>query len=161
ILYKYSFYCNELDTLSFDDLYNNLRVFERDVKGTTASSSNTQNVTFMSAENTSITNDINDDDIKEMDLKWQMAIISIRIKKFHERTGRKLQFDTKDPVGFYKTKVECFNCHKIGYFARDCRAKGNQDSRRRDARDNGNKTRDNGRRPAYQDDSKALATIDG
>nr|GEZ70500.1 hypothetical protein [Tanacetum cinerariifolium] len=104
---------------------------------------------------------INDDDIKEMDLKWQMAIISMRIKKFHERTGRKLQFDTKDPVGFYKTKVECFNCHKIGYFARDCRAKGNQDSRRRDARDNGNKTRDNGRRPAYQDDSKALATIDG
>nr|GFD41917.1 hypothetical protein [Tanacetum cinerariifolium] len=47
------------------------------------------------------------------------------------------------------------------YFARDCRAKGNQDSRRRDDRDNGNKTRDNGRRPAYHDDSKALATIDG
>nr|GFB68853.1 hypothetical protein [Tanacetum cinerariifolium] len=37
-----------LDTLSFDDLYNNLRVFERDVKGTTASSSsNTQNVAFV------------------------------------------------------------------------------------------------------------------
>nr|GEX89576.1 hypothetical protein [Tanacetum cinerariifolium] len=40
-------------------------------------------------------------------------------------------------------------------------AKGNQNSRRRDARYNGNKTRDNGRRPAYQDDSKALVTIDG
>nr|GEX76859.1 ribonuclease H-like domain-containing protein [Tanacetum cinerariifolium] len=36
-----------LDTLSFDDLYNNLRVFEHDVKGTTASSSNTQNVAFV------------------------------------------------------------------------------------------------------------------
>nr|GEZ52580.1 xylulose kinase-1 [Tanacetum cinerariifolium] len=35
-----------LDTLSFDDLYNNLRLFKRNVKGTTASSSsNTQNVT--------------------------------------------------------------------------------------------------------------------
>nr|GFB19139.1 ribonuclease H-like domain-containing protein [Tanacetum cinerariifolium]GFB45858.1 ribonuclease H-like domain-containing protein [Tanacetum cinerariifolium] len=47
-----------LDTLSFDDLYNNLKVFEHDVKGTTASSSNTQNVTFVSAKNTSSTNDV-------------------------------------------------------------------------------------------------------
>nr|GEU74461.1 ribonuclease H-like domain-containing protein [Tanacetum cinerariifolium] len=181
-----------LDTLSFDDLYNNLRVFEHDVKGTTTSSSNTQNVAFVSAENTRSTNDegsssytdevihsffsnqssapqldydnlekINDDDMEEMDLKWQVAMISMRIKKFHKRTRRKLQFDTKDPVGFDKTKVECFNCHKIGYFARDCRAKGNQESIRRDVGYNGNKTRDNGRRPAYQDNSKALVTIDG
>nr|GEU66304.1 xylulose kinase-1 [Tanacetum cinerariifolium] len=117
-----------LDTLSFDDLYNNLRVFERDVKGTTISlSSNTQNVTFVSTDNTSSTND----------------------------------FDNKDPVGFDKTKVECFNCHKIGHFARDRRAKGNQDNRRRDVGYNGNKARDNSRRPVYQDDSKALVTIDG
>nr|GFC39568.1 xylulose kinase-1 [Tanacetum cinerariifolium] len=46
-----------LDTLSFDDLYNNLRVFERDVKVTTTSSSNTQNVAFVSAKNTRSTND--------------------------------------------------------------------------------------------------------
>nr|GEV08417.1 hypothetical protein [Tanacetum cinerariifolium] len=104
---------------------------------------------------------INDDDMEEMDLKWQVAMISIRIKKFHKRTGRKLQFDTKDPISFDKTKVECFNCHKMGHFARDCRAKGNQDNRRKDAGYNGNKARDTGRRPAYQDDSKALVTIDG
>nr|GFD10318.1 ribonuclease H-like domain-containing protein [Tanacetum cinerariifolium] len=88
-------------------------------------------------------------------------MISMRIRKFHKRTGRKLQFDTEDPVGFEKTKVECFDCHKMGHFARDCRAKENQDSRRRDAGYNGNKTRDNGRRPEYQDDSKALVAIDG
>nr|GFA85685.1 xylulose kinase-1 [Tanacetum cinerariifolium] len=116
----------------------NLRIFERDVKGTTASSSNTLNVAFVSAENNSKTND-----------------------KFYKRTCKKLQFDTKDPVGFDKTKVECFNCHKMGHFSRDCRAKGNQDSRRIDVGYNGNKTRDNGRRPTYQDDSKALVTIDG
>nr|GEX14539.1 ribonuclease H-like domain-containing protein [Tanacetum cinerariifolium] len=46
-----------------------------------------------------------------------------RIKKFHKRTCRRLQFDTKDPVGFDKTKVECFNFHKMRHFARDCRAK--------------------------------------
>nr|GEY92733.1 heat shock protein 90 [Tanacetum cinerariifolium] len=115
----------------FDDLYNNLRVFEHDVKGTTASSSsNTQNVAFVSADNTSSTNDINDDDLEEMDLKWQVDMISIRIKKFYKRTDRKL-------------------------------AKGNQDSRRKDVGYNGNKARDNSRRPAYHDDSKALVTIDG
>ncbi|GJY47155.1 putative ribonuclease H-like domain-containing protein, partial [Tanacetum coccineum] len=46
-----------VDSLSFDDLYNNLRVFENDVKGPTASSSSTQNVAFVS-ENTSSTNDV-------------------------------------------------------------------------------------------------------
>nr|GEU34199.1 ribonuclease H-like domain-containing protein [Tanacetum cinerariifolium] len=104
---------------------------------------------------------INDDDMEEMDLKWHMAMISMRIKKFYKRTRRKLRFDTKDLIGFDITKVECFNCHKMGHFARDCRAKGNQDRRKRDVGYNGNKTRDNGRRPAYQDDSKALVTIDG
>ncbi|GJV92355.1 hypothetical protein Tco_1540168 [Tanacetum coccineum] len=46
-----------VDSLSFDDLYNNLRVFENDVKGSTASSSSSQNVAFVS-ENTSSTNDV-------------------------------------------------------------------------------------------------------
>nr|GFA12095.1 hypothetical protein [Tanacetum cinerariifolium] len=199
-----------IDTISFDDLYNNLRVFECDVKGTTASSSsNTQNVAFMFAKSTSSTNEvstaygvsslfvsksqkeeslsytdeviysfftnkssapqlhyddleqIDDDDIDEIDLKWQVAMISMRIKKFHKKTRRKLQFDAKEPVGSDKTKVECFNCHKIRHFARNYRSKGNQDSRRKDAGYNGNKARDNGRRPANQDDSKVLVTIDG
>ncbi|GJS86556.1 ribonuclease H-like domain-containing protein [Tanacetum coccineum] len=46
-----------VDSLSFDDLYNNLRVFENDVKGSTASSSSTQNVAFVS-KNTSSTNNV-------------------------------------------------------------------------------------------------------
>ncbi|GJV81990.1 ribonuclease H-like domain-containing protein, partial [Tanacetum coccineum] len=75
---------------------------------------------------------IDEYDLEEMDLKWQVAMISMRMKKFYKKTGRKLQFDAKEPVGFDKTKVECYNCHKTGHFARECRIKGNQDNRRRD-----------------------------
>nr|GEU40520.1 ribonuclease H-like domain-containing protein [Tanacetum cinerariifolium] len=57
---------------------------------------------------------INDDDLEEIDLKWQVAMISMRIKKFHKGTGRKLHFDTRDTVGFDETKVE-FNCHKMNF----------------------------------------------
>ncbi|GJV10939.1 putative ribonuclease H-like domain-containing protein [Tanacetum coccineum] len=191
-----------VDSLNFDDLYNNLRVFESDVKGSTASPSNTQNVSFVS-DNTSSTNDVStaygvsnssghnsqnehtssysllanqsscpqldhedleqldEFDLEEMDLKWQVAMISMRMKKFYKKTGRKLQFDAKEPVGFDKTKVECYSCHKTGHFARECRSKGNQDSRRRDAWNTGNKEKDNGRRSGKQEDSKALVTLDG
>ncbi|GJZ55905.1 putative ribonuclease H-like domain-containing protein [Tanacetum coccineum] len=119
-----------VDTLSFDDLYNNLRVFESDVKGSTASSSSTQNVAFVSSESTSRSSSYTDElkysffanqssgpqldhedleqvdefDLEEMDLKWQVAMISMRLKKFYKNTGRKLQFDAKEPVGFDKTK---------------------------------------------------------
>nr|GEX72520.1 ribonuclease H-like domain, reverse transcriptase, RNA-dependent DNA polymerase [Tanacetum cinerariifolium] len=47
-----------VDTLSFDDLYNNLRVFKSDVKGSTASSSSTQNVAFVSSDSTRSTNEV-------------------------------------------------------------------------------------------------------
>ncbi|GJY80190.1 putative ribonuclease H-like domain-containing protein [Tanacetum coccineum] len=97
-------------------------------------------------------------DLEEIDLKWQVAMISMRMKKFYKKTGRKLQFDAKELVGFDKTKVECYNCHKTRHFARECRTKGNQDNRRRDAWNSRNKE---GRRSDKQEDSKALVTIDG
>ncbi|GJV28006.1 ribonuclease H-like domain-containing protein [Tanacetum coccineum] len=90
-------------------------------------------------------------DLEEMDLKWQVAMISMRLKKFYKKTGRKLHFDAKEPVGFDKTKVECYNCHKKGHFARECRSKGNT----------GYKSKDNGRRPRKQEEPKALVTLDG
>ncbi|GKE26179.1 hypothetical protein Tco_1441563 [Tanacetum coccineum] len=39
----------EIDTLSMDDLYNNLKIYEPEVKGTSRLSANTQNVAFVSA----------------------------------------------------------------------------------------------------------------
>ncbi|GJZ44460.1 ribonuclease H-like domain-containing protein [Tanacetum coccineum] len=159
-----------VDSLSFDDMYNNLRVFENDVKGSTASSSSSQNYEQTSsysllANQSSCPQLDHEDleqldeyDLEEIDLKWQVAMISMRMKFFYKKTGRKLQFDAKEPVGFDKTKVECYNCHKIGNFARECRIKGNQDNRRRDAWNSGNK---DGSRTGKKEDSKALVTIDG
>ncbi|GKB29929.1 hypothetical protein Tco_0869330 [Tanacetum coccineum] len=45
-----------------------------------------------------IWNKLDEFDLEEMDLKWQLAMISMRMKKFYKKTGRKLQFDAKEPV---------------------------------------------------------------
>ncbi|GKC19405.1 hypothetical protein Tco_1021555, partial [Tanacetum coccineum] len=110
---------SDLDTLSIDDLYNNLKVYESEIKG--QSSSNSQNVAFVSSENTSSTNeavntahevstassqgqassstyanDIDTDDLEEMDLKWQVAMLTMRVKRFSKKTGRNLNFNGKE-----------------------------------------------------------------
>ncbi|GJR41516.1 hypothetical protein Tco_1217200 [Tanacetum coccineum] len=74
-------------------------------------------------------------DLEEMDLKWQVAMISMRIKKFYKKAGKRLHFDAKEPR--------------------------NQESRRRDAWNSGYKAKDNGTRPGKQEETKALVTLDG
>ncbi|GKF51216.1 hypothetical protein Tco_0147683 [Tanacetum coccineum] len=49
---------SDLDTLSMDDLYNNLKVYEAKIKGQSSSSLNSQNVAFVSSDNTSSTNEV-------------------------------------------------------------------------------------------------------
>ncbi|GJR20405.1 ribonuclease H-like domain-containing protein [Tanacetum coccineum] len=72
---------------------------------------------------------LHDDDLEEMDLKWNMALLSMRARKFYQRTGRKIIIDGSSTVGYDKLKVECFNCHKMGHFARECRAPRSKDNR--------------------------------
>ncbi|GJS98609.1 hypothetical protein Tco_0819779 [Tanacetum coccineum] len=130
----------DLDTMSMDDLYNNLKVYEPKVKGMSSSSSSTQNMAFVSSSNnnTSSTNEavntahgvstastqvnaanstnidnlsdavicaffasqpnspqlvhedlqqIHPDDMEEMDLRWQMAMLTMRARRFLKNTG--------------------------------------------------------------------------
>ncbi|GKD91066.1 hypothetical protein Tco_1366573 [Tanacetum coccineum] len=158
-----------------DDLYNNLKMYEPEVKGMSSSSSSTQNMAFVSSSNNnnSITNgavntangvsaantqvnasnndnlsdvvicvflvsqpnnpqlphedlqQIHPDDLEEMDLRWKMAILTIRAIRFLKNTARKLTINGNESVGFDKSKVECYNCHKKGHSAKECRAPRN------------------------------------
>nr|GEW23314.1 hypothetical protein [Tanacetum cinerariifolium] len=95
---------------------------------------------------------IDTDDLEEIDLKWQVAMITIKVKKFMKRTRRKLNFNGKEPVGFDKTKVECYNCHRRGNFTKECRAPRNQ----------GNMSADNKRRVVpVETPANALMVQDG
>ncbi|GJR86810.1 hypothetical protein Tco_0210821 [Tanacetum coccineum] len=92
------------------------------------------------------------DDLEEMDLQWEMAMLTIRAKRFIQRAGRKLDVNGQR-VGFDRTKVECYNSHKNCHFARECRAPRNQE----------NKGKENSRRtvPVETPTENALVTQDG
>ncbi|GJR44160.1 putative ribonuclease H-like domain-containing protein [Tanacetum coccineum] len=179
----------DLDTMSMDDLYNNLKVYEPEVKGMSSSSSSTQNMAFVSSlnNNNSSTNgavstaqavntangvsaantqvnaanidnlsdvvicaflasqpnnpqlahedlqQIHPDDLEEMDLRWKMAMLTMRARRFLKNTCRKLTINGNESVGFDKSKVECYNCHKKGHFAKECGALRNQDYKNKES----------------------------
>nr|GEV37254.1 integrase, catalytic region, zinc finger, CCHC-type, peptidase aspartic, catalytic [Tanacetum cinerariifolium] len=90
-----------------------------------------------------------------------VAMLSMRVKRFHKKTRRRLEFNGKEPVCFDKNKVECFNYHRRGHFARDCRSAMNSGNRSRDVGNARYKERDNGKRPAKEEDEQALVVQDG
>ncbi|GJW85071.1 hypothetical protein Tco_0158216 [Tanacetum coccineum] len=137
----------EIETLSLDDLFNNLKAYESEVKGTSSSTTNSHNVAFLSSSSTnSATRAVNttqgvntastqgaagssttvenlSDAViysffasqpKEIDLRWNIAMLTMRARRFLKNTGRKLEMANKEIIGFDKSKVECFNCHKMG-----------------------------------------------
>nr|GFA73015.1 hypothetical protein [Tanacetum cinerariifolium] len=164
---------SDLDTMSLDDLYNHLKVYESKVQK--KSEPNSQNMAFISSAKHSRGNEdgnsasvstastnvptasanirISEDDMKEMDIKWSMAFLSMRADKFWKKTWKKISIQGSDMDGFDKSKVECFNCHKMGHFTRECRAPRSKDKGRRDNYKQGSKVE--------EQVPKALMAIDG
>nr|GEZ35990.1 retrovirus-related Pol polyprotein from transposon TNT 1-94 [Tanacetum cinerariifolium] len=142
---------------SLDDLFNSLKIYEAEVKQSSSPGNPTQNLAFVSSSTTDSTTDsfsvatsvsavcaklhvsshpnidslssaIDVDDLEEIDLRWQMAMLTMRAKRFLQKTGRNLDDNRVTSMGFDMSKVECYNCHIKGHFARECRSP--KDSRR-------------------------------
>ncbi|GJU13008.1 putative ribonuclease H-like domain-containing protein [Tanacetum coccineum] len=146
----------DLETMSFDDLYNNFKIVEQEVKRSSSSNSNSnsQNLAFISS--TSSTNDVNiasvhvstagssvstgstqdstanlsdatvyaflanqpngsqlvhedleqihEVNLEEMDLKWQLALLSMRARRYYQRTGKKITINGSDTAGYDKPR---------------------------------------------------------
>nr|GEV82514.1 hypothetical protein [Tanacetum cinerariifolium] len=96
----------DLEDQRLDDVFNNLKIYEAKVKSSSFTSSTTQNIAFVSSHNTDSTNEsvsavtsvsaastkvpvfalpnvdnLNDDDLEEVDLKWQMAMLTMRARR--------------------------------------------------------------------------------
>ncbi|GJY38503.1 ribonuclease H-like domain-containing protein [Tanacetum coccineum] len=86
----------------------------------------------------------------------------MRARKYYQRTRKKITINGSDTAGYDKSKVECFNFHKLGHFARECRGHRNQESRHR-SQENNNKNQDNSRRSVNMEDTapKAMIVVDG
>ncbi|GJS05725.1 ribonuclease H-like domain-containing protein [Tanacetum coccineum] len=191
----------DIDEVDIDDLYNNLRVYEDELKRSSGSNSASQNLAFLSSENTNSTNEVSTasgdfgvstagginqvpstpsahdiaysflaqpttspqlenedfqqmdgDDLEELDLRWQVAMLTVRVKKFIQRTGRNMDFKEKRHVSLDKSKIECYNCHRKGHFARECRSGRSQGRRPYGDRSNAQTT---------ESSSQALVAQDG
>nr|GEU68436.1 ribonuclease H-like domain-containing protein [Tanacetum cinerariifolium] len=123
-----------------DDLYNNLKVYEAEIKGQSSLSFNSHNVAFVSSENTSSINETvnaahgipaagSKEQPSASSYADDVAMITMRVKNFMKKTRINLNFNGKEPVGFDKTRVECYNFHRKGHFARECHAPKNQGNR--------------------------------
>nr|GEW16474.1 uncharacterized mitochondrial protein AtMg00810-like [Tanacetum cinerariifolium] len=121
----------DLEEQSLDDLFNSLKIYEDEVKSSSSASTSTQNIAFVSSQNTDSTNEpisavasakisvfalpnvdtlsnaqIDVDDLEKMDLKWQMIMLTVRARRFLQRTGRNLGANGPTSIGFAYVKTE-------------------------------------------------------
>ncbi|GKB80002.1 hypothetical protein Tco_0946897 [Tanacetum coccineum] len=136
----------DIDELDIDDLYNNLKVFKADIKGSSGSSLNSQNVAFISAKDTNSINEVN-------------TANGVSTAAGHSSLGHASSSSYDDDLmfSFFASPSNSLQLDdedlKRGHFARECRAPRNQGNMNRDL---GYRNRDNNRRTAPVESSDAL-----
>nr|GEV43787.1 putative ribonuclease H-like domain-containing protein [Tanacetum cinerariifolium] len=140
----------ELEEQSLDDLFNSLKIYKTEVKQSSSPCTASQNLAFVSSTHTDSTTDsvsaaasvssacikmhasllpnIDVDDLEEMDLRWQMAMLTMRARRFLQKTSRNLGANGPTSMRFDMSKVKCYNFHRKRHFSRECRSP--KDSRR-------------------------------
>nr|GEU85201.1 hypothetical protein [Tanacetum cinerariifolium] len=97
---------SDQDTLSMDYLYNNLKD-----QPSTASYADDVMFSFFSNQSNALHLDnedlekIDTNDIEEIDLKWKVEMLTMRVKRFIKKIGKKLDLNGKETVGFDRTKL--------------------------------------------------------
>nr|GFA69527.1 hypothetical protein [Tanacetum cinerariifolium]GFA92559.1 hypothetical protein [Tanacetum cinerariifolium] len=76
---------------------------------------------------------IHSNDLEEMDLRWQMAMLTMRATRFLKNTGNKFSMNGNETIGFDKSKVECYNYHKRKHFVKECKAPRSQDTKHKES----------------------------
>ncbi|GKB87380.1 ribonuclease H-like domain-containing protein [Tanacetum coccineum] len=134
---------SDIDQVDIDDLYNNLRVYEDEIKRSSSSTSNSQNLAFLSSENTSSTNEVS----------TASGNFGVNIARGNRSSNQVLSTPGADEVVAMLT-VRCYKCHRKRHFAKECKSGRNQGKRSND---------DNGRRNATTNEpsSQALVAQDG
>nr|GEW57968.1 putative reverse transcriptase domain, ribonuclease H-like domain, aspartic peptidase domain protein [Tanacetum cinerariifolium] len=136
----------DLEEQRHDDFFNSLKIYEAKVKSSSSAGTSTQNIAFVSSSNTDSTNEpvsavasvfvvstkIPVSPLLNVDsLSNAIATLTMRARRFLQRTGRNLGVNGPTSIAFDMSKVECYNCHKKGHFARECRSP--KDTRRNGA----------------------------
>nr|GEV03033.1 uncharacterized mitochondrial protein AtMg00810-like [Tanacetum cinerariifolium] len=122
---------------SLDDLFNNLNIYEAEVKGSSTSIQNTQNIAFVSSNNTDTTNE-SVNVVPNVFVASSKATVSTLLNVDSLSDAMIYFFFTSangtDTIGFDMSKVECYNCHKRCHFTKECRSprdNKNQEATRR------------------------------
>nr|GEZ02980.1 ribonuclease H-like domain-containing protein [Tanacetum cinerariifolium] len=133
----------DLEDKILDDLFNNLKIYESEVKHSTFTGTNSHNIAFVSSTSSDSTTDsvsaavnvfavgikLSASTLPNVDsLSNAMAMLTMRARRFLQKTGRNLGANGPTSMGFHMAKVECYNCHRKGHFAKKCRSP--KDSRR-------------------------------
>nr|GEZ47941.1 hypothetical protein [Tanacetum cinerariifolium] len=127
----------DLEEQSLDDLFNSLKIYEAEVKHSSSTGTTTQNLAFVSSSNTDNTTEslsatasvfavcakMHVSSLPNVDsLSNTMAMLTMRARRFLQKTCINLSANGPTSMGFDMSKVKCYNCHIKGNFARECRS---------------------------------------